>query len=1167
MSTPRRLRAILLEDTPALEDEFATSSGLGPHKRVATAITNLVATEKGGKVIGLEGGWGAGKSTVANFVRRDLDDIDNFEVLSFDAWAHEGDPLRRTYLEAIIDRFQELSWVDKEQWDKVLDTIANRRRETSTRTIPHPTRLGAWLGISLLPIPFGTALVTAAVQEGVTIGWGLPPSWSFIVGTLFSLSPVIVLLVNVISIWRQKKKLFALEEWSFLQGQAITETTMETVETPNPTSNEFEKHFGDLMTEALGNNDDRKLLLILDNLDRVDPEVALEIWSTLQTFLQEDHHRKKMWFSRLWVLVPYDPHGLRRLWDSRTDGGSSSEDKEASRVSESFLDKSFQIRFQVPPPVLSNWQSFLYKLVEKALPDHSEKDRHMIYRVYEHCRGQSGQPPTPRQLKLYVNQIGAVVRQWQAEFPVGHVAYYVLNYPNQHSVPERLLKESERFPSQDALTLLGDTLTESLAGLAFNVEANVGQQLLLGEPIYSALSKGNAKSLKRLEDRYGDGFWVVAEKVATTKFNNTDASTIAKAGLALADSGITSNSRAELVTVVNAVCAEAKEVQNWSPFAAKTANGVSALCRLKQDENFSKQLTSSIIKALGEQPGVDIEKSSAQPSTVLGPVMSLVETLISLRHQAALETPFPLDVDAEGWVLVCNQLVKKNRDGRIWKYFSPKLEPGQIMSATEGIVDGGKFTNDHLQMIRVTCSIIPGLTWGTVVTKIGQRLDASQSIALDESYALLSALCELRKQGSSEAQSALKALADDGHTLHQLHQAKSSNHQEAIAVCMYSFLRERPAANKPAVAGDSEAGHKHLMDLLSASDAEIAKRLLAEISRYDERSFLFNIADKREDDDALIVECLRQIADGDSPEDLFEPSVVIKRWKMMRSELGSQNKPERFAELIKHLARSTDLGKSIREKDGGFDADASHLYYLIVDAEGDKNTKFSEWCRMGLQSLDTDTWMLDFSGRFETVGLLTHLCEHGMNVELSTSYQDALEQHAKSVLDGKHAPSSELGANWSEVVEALRVPGLRKVLKDRLIEAAAQRHGRIPAIFFKMYGTEIADSGALLANGHVVSNLFSRLVGERNVQGIQWLIKLFQSDGELLKKFSVAHAVDEFERRIRESATESEDDAQPLIQQLAETLGFDTTANEECAAEDDDVEAQTPREEPKPDAK
>ena len=52
----------IVGDAPAAVDEF------GSHEPVANAICDLLETEPGGRTIGLEGGWGSGKSTVAKLL-------------------------------------------------------------------------------------------------------------------------------------------------------------------------------------------------------------------------------------------------------------------------------------------------------------------------------------------------------------------------------------------------------------------------------------------------------------------------------------------------------------------------------------------------------------------------------------------------------------------------------------------------------------------------------------------------------------------------------------------------------------------------------------------------------------------------------------------------------------------------------------------------------------------------------------------------------------------------------------------------------------------------------------------------------------------------------------------------------------------------------------------
>ncbi|MBA7559640.1 hypothetical protein ES708_01255 [subsurface metagenome] len=126
----------LIEDSPADKDLLSFEDGdIGPHERVSKAIADLVQSdEPGGKMIGLEGGWGAGKTTVINLLQKRLEADNNIIVFRFDAWAHEGDPLRRTYLESIIEYFKDKDWIDKEIWNKTLEKLTKRLRTTRTDT-------------------------------------------------------------------------------------------------------------------------------------------------------------------------------------------------------------------------------------------------------------------------------------------------------------------------------------------------------------------------------------------------------------------------------------------------------------------------------------------------------------------------------------------------------------------------------------------------------------------------------------------------------------------------------------------------------------------------------------------------------------------------------------------------------------------------------------------------------------------------------------------------------------------------------------------------------------------------------------------------------------------------------------------------------------------------
>ena len=348
MATDEHCPTTLIADTPSDADAF------GGHERVASAIVEVVQTERGGRSIGLEGGWGAGKSTIVKLTEKKLAPTKEHDhkVAVFDIWAHQDDPLRRTFLENLITRVQGFEWVDEEKWARRLAELTRRRREDTTRVVPRLTSVGLVFALTLLCIPLGAALMssgaTLLASKNASAIWALA---FLILGIAGVLAPVICYTLAWIRLWRKKTDSWRsddngnLSEFpALVTGQSSTESRTVVTQNPGPTSVEFEAVFRELLDEAL-NPRDRKLLLVIDNLDRVDPTDALSIWSTLQTFLGYSDYRRPSWIDRLWVLIPYDREAILRLWDR-----TNSDDTDAI----SFLDKTFQIRFRVPPLLLSN---------------------------------------------------------------------------------------------------------------------------------------------------------------------------------------------------------------------------------------------------------------------------------------------------------------------------------------------------------------------------------------------------------------------------------------------------------------------------------------------------------------------------------------------------------------------------------------------------------------------------------------------------------------------------------------------------------------------------------------------------------------------------------------------------------------------------------------------
>ena len=1140
----------LLDDTPPPEDQLAFH-GEGSHERVARAMADLIqSSEPGGKLIGLEGGWGSGKTTVINFMTKRLDPVSDTTLFVFDAWAHERDPLRRSFLESLIRHFQKIEWVDKGRWNKVLERLSNRRRVTTTRTVPHTTTFGKVLMFSALLVPLGTALVAGSFQRGVTFDTSLTVNWLFLIGICLSIAPFFVVLVplskftwaRIISsrktahrgLRQNTKDSDSLSEWALLTGNATSETRQDTTETPEPTSIEFEDEFRSLMGAALSESESRKAVLVVDNLDRVGPADALSIWSTLQTFLQDRSTEVQGWFRKIWIIVPYDKSGLRRLWTARGAEAAEGDSNSSDGIAESFIDKSFQIRFEVPPPVLSNWKRYLSQLVNDALPQHA-KDAHDFYRVYNHCVAKQTGPPTPRELKLYVNQIGALHRQWEHKFPMSHLAYYAA-LQRRHQTNQEIRKTllSGAVPERSLAALLAPNLRANLAGLLFNMEASIGEQLLLNDPIYKSLAENDVPTLRDLEKVHRDGFWVVLEEVIWSRIREEGPASICPAAQCLNDSELLKNSsKQDVRDTIRAFAETAQDVESWSPLTDQAVSGISAACSIVKHAEFSDKVLNSVRSTLEEVAGKS-EERRPETNTLIMQLTGLASQIQELGHDQALSAPFTLPATADEWVTNCAVIAEQ--DEWLWGLFQPHAPFAEYASFLSERVTTGEISEAVLSAVEVTNSSGIADNWNGLLEALEQRLDASQDVNAEEGTLLLRALALLKRYQSSGAQEASKRLSDPGHLLHLFYQAQQENHIACRAWCLITFLQEQPDAKQPSAVGNSEIGHTGLEEVLVAAEPELAEEVVRILTDLDETKLLFSVVDTRDKYEPFLIECLRLVADSKTPLRLYSPDETTNRWRELSENLSEEAAPNRFSNLIQKLCADTDLFARLRQH--GFDAKDSGLYLEVFHA--DPEQKFTAFCRPGLEELNKTAWTSDLTDRRHTLDLLIALQERNAQVSLESPYQDALVDYADTLLSDSEKPSQDLVEKRAVVLSPLSQSS-RRIIRGRLRDAVIEKGVKYADGFFQMFGDEMAEPSLLKAGKDIVPKVFSAVIRERLVSGLAWLQGVLKKDPTLLETFPDNDSVTDFKERVqREISKESDksDQAGEWIKKIATVLGI-----------------------------
>ena len=274
----------------------------------------MMLTESGGCAIALTGAWGSGKSTVVRLLEKELKDGDtHFQSFVFDSWAHQGDPLRRTFLETLINWCGEpkRAWTKKKDyWESVVKELSRRKEKSKTTSSPNVKLLGALGAISLLLAPLALQIYLKTQYQDHRL-WDRT---GFFFGALPGL-----LAVGAVIFWfwtearKPKKDQGALPSLVFTEAEKTVES--ETSKTPDPTSVEFERIYRDLMNEVLEMRE-RRLLVVVDNLDRIDHQDARSIWATLRVFFDFPDDAPTEWHTNVWVLVPFDPAAIDNLWET-----------------------------------------------------------------------------------------------------------------------------------------------------------------------------------------------------------------------------------------------------------------------------------------------------------------------------------------------------------------------------------------------------------------------------------------------------------------------------------------------------------------------------------------------------------------------------------------------------------------------------------------------------------------------------------------------------------------------------------------------------------------------------------------------------------------------------------------------------------------------------------
>jgi len=1104
----------LLSDLPSSLDEF------GSHQKVADAISSLILSEnEGGKTIGVEGEWGAGKSTVIKLIESSLSKNNDILVFLFDAWAHRDDPLRRTFLESLITQIEEMKWVDPAIWSK-RRAVLGKSLVFERKVVNSNLKVWArWFIVSALFVPIGMALLNSGLNsnshENIV-------ALRMVIGFLFALLPVGILLYVLIKNnieQRQEKESGSEQEdpWSFLIQNSMTDTSSHTFQTPNPTSLEFSKAFSDLMDSAL-NNKERKIVIVLDNLDRVDANDALSLLSTLQTFLQ-DSNSKSPWLSRLWIIIPYDRVGLEMLWKTGQNQGQLATNSSVSTdIATSFIDKRFQIRFEVPPIVLSNWSAYLKRLLKNALPNHPEDEFHAVYRAYMMNRSNEDHSPTPRELKLFVNQIGAIHRQWQDEFPLFHIGYYILQKRKGENIIKNLLTGKYKQPQIEAF--FGSGLIDSLTALSFNVEVAQARQLLLKEPIEIVLREGDAKRFSELMNH--PGFSEVLESISFSEWTNEQALYLTNAAEILHAETTTSSLTSDTIRGIKREFRRALlNTHTWPPITQQISRGIASVFDLVDaDDNLIKQTLNTFSDAKygthNENPAELYESIKAWIEGVIFLLDSISNSKnINELFANKIAIPFSANLYIEGCALLHDIDHKKN----YWHIFKSKDSFAEIVIELSKLATTSGVNETQIKAVKVLQQQAQNHSWTALLNQVKSMLSSTSNYQPEHIKNVLELFWELK--ADSEFQSSIKTIVKQGFILHFLNLAKKD--PDASAYCIFSFLYVYPDARNITQQGESENGRAFINQLFKSPDShiKIVEKIVDLLYKHEAYDLPFNIS-LSENTLNLANSVLKLAAIHNDAHKVFTAENIIRNWRAIGNSVDSKN----IDPIIEKLIVETDIVKQIINSD--FSTSNASLYSSLVRGGAVKDDAFKGWCINGLKSIDQDEMQLHINKNDFIAELIVDLIDNEIVLDLGTEFQEIIYNHSVALMNDE-VKVDYLDKYWDRLLQPLNSHA-RETLRDRIVDKLIQQNGKISQDFFTIYGSELFSAKGLSGNRHLVLNIFTPLIKNSHLTGIKWMLRLLEAKPTLLANYSPKSHVDDMLDWLKKAV--SDNSSEEVIQSL-----------------------------------
>lgn len=370
------------------------------HKSFSPALKDMILSDSCPHTIGLFSKWGTGKSSIIDQLDIDLKNEKSAKahVVIFDAWKYQEDSLRRTFLIKLE------AFIREKGYDVPSDILSAlyKKKSTSVATeqeVPNETapkknwfrRMCSQYG------PVALFLIIPFLLSATFYIWGMySPTNKFVIGAKSALAYVngLAWLSVIAAIFLKPvvdEVLKKITSKIFESTKTYTEIRTQVEDEDRLNSPEqFEQVFMDLVDCIK----DGKLVVVFDNIDRVQGDIALKILSTIKTFLEVGK-------SKVIFLVPCDAPAINKQIRAFYNNQEEDPDFDESE----YLKKLFNVVINTPEFIDQDLQEYTSSLIDQTGEDiqkiiKNDKVLSVITKAFKN---------NPREVKQFMNNLVSAV--------------------------------------------------------------------------------------------------------------------------------------------------------------------------------------------------------------------------------------------------------------------------------------------------------------------------------------------------------------------------------------------------------------------------------------------------------------------------------------------------------------------------------------------------------------------------------------------------------------------------------------------------------------------------------------------------------------------------------------------------------------------------------------